>query len=138
MTGVGTELASHSQTLYGRNQQHELRQGRVRGSRTFAEDYSRKASASPQGCSTFSVSRSSARVRPRFTAATSFPSRAAACAKRNPEYTINEDPTISIPSAWRSASNAAPTRPLGTFSPKNTTSGLSTPPQDRHGGTTKE
>ena len=47
--------------------------------------HSRNASASSHGCSTFSVSSSSARVRPRLTAAIGLPALAAHCTKRRPE-----------------------------------------------------
>ena len=51
---------------------------------------------------------------------------------------MSEEPTISIASALSRWRKAASTRSRGTFSPKNTTSGLSTPPQRRHGGMTKD
>ncbi len=47
--------------------------------------HNRNASAASHVCSTFSASSPSARVRPRLTAATGFPSRAAISTKRKPE-----------------------------------------------------
>jgi alpha-ketoglutarate-dependent taurine dioxygenase len=50
-----------------------------------AKNHNKNASASSQGASTFSARNFSARVRPRLTAATGLPSRAAASMKRKPE-----------------------------------------------------
>jgi hypothetical protein len=93
-----------------------------------------KSSAAPHERSTFRVSSASARVRPRFTAAMGLP----AAANRYPEYTISEDPTTSMASARARPAIAAATRSVGTLSPKNTTSGFSTPPQTEHAGTSNE
>ena len=51
---------------------------------------------------------------------------------------MSEEPTISMASASSRCRMAASTRSRGTFSPKNTTSGLSTPPQRRQDGTAKD
>ena len=50
---------------------------------------------------------------------------------------MSDEPTISMASAWARCWLAASTFSRGTFSPKNTTSGFSTPPHCRQGGTIK-
>src|SRR5260370_42683522 len=61
--------------------------------------YSRDDKAVSHRPSTLSVNRSSARVRPRLTAAIGKPRRAATWPKRKPEYTIRYEPMMSIASA---------------------------------------
>src|SRR5258708_6183652 len=79
------------------------RRGR-RSSKSAGHDYgfghySRNDKAVSHRPSTLSVNRSSARVRPRLTAAIGMPRRAAAWTKRRPEYTIRDEPMMSIASA---------------------------------------
>ena len=55
--------------------------------------------------------------------------------KRKPENTISDEPTTSRPSLSAIASRQRCTRSAGTDSPKNTTVGLSMPPQKPQSGT---
>jgi hypothetical protein len=57
--------------------------------------------------------------------------------KRKPEYTTSDEPITSSASAASIAANASAVRAAGTPSPKNTTSGLSMPPQWTHQGSWK-
>src|SRR5699024_2277498 len=95
------------------------------------------ASSAPQSPSNLSSSSSSARVLPRLMAASGRPCLAAARAKRNPDHTIRDEPTTSMASACSNCCQARAIRALSTTPPKNTTSGLSTPPQTGQGGTLK-
>ncbi|HVY32731.1 MAG TPA: hypothetical protein VHB79_39620 [Polyangiaceae bacterium] len=95
------------------------------------------SSSSPTLPLSFSDESSSARVLPRLTIAMGTCKRAAARAKRKPEKTINDVPAISNVRAPSSASITVVTRAAGTFSPKKTTSGLSTPPHASQGATRK-
>jgi hypothetical protein len=79
----------------------------------------------------------SPRVMPRFTIAIGLPAWLAWRTKRNPEYTISDDPTTIKAAARATCFVASATRPAGTDSPKKTTSGLTTPPQRVQSGTTK-
>src|SRR5690606_1874283 len=90
-----------------------------------------------QSASSLSMARSSARVRPRLRIATGIPASAAIRAKRKPDQTISDEPTTSIASLACRAAVASSTRTRGTLSPKNTTSGLSMPPQAGQSGTSK-
>ena len=75
------------------------------------------------------------RVAPWFTITTGIPSDAACRTYRNPDMTVNDDPSTTSADDADTSEKHASTRGFGTFSPKNTTSGLSTPPHDRQSTT---
>ena len=84
----------------------------------------------PSGASSLAVARSSPRVAPWFTITTGTPSDEARRTYRSPDITVNDDPSTTSAEEEDTREKHASTRGLGTFSPKNTTSGLSSPPQE--------
>jgi hypothetical protein len=91
----------------------------------------------PSGASIFPAASSSPRVAPWLTITTGIPSVAACLTYRSPDMTVSEEPrTTSADDAETSAKHSS-TRAFGTFSPKNTTSGLSSPPHARQSTTVK-
>ena len=100
--------------------------------------HSRKASAASHGCSAFNASRWSARVRPRLIAADRFAGARRrldeAEARIDHQRRADDQHRVGV---FEMAHRRLDARSRGTFSPKNTTSGLSTPPQCGQVGTTK-
>ena len=78
---------------------------------------------------------SSPRVVPWFTISTGIPSDAACRTYRSPDMTVNDDPSTTTAEDEDTSEKHCSTRGLGTFSPKNTTSGLSRPPHERQSAT---
>ncbi len=87
--------------------------------------------------SSFATARRSLRVAPRFTMTTGSFRRVAWSTSRTPEFTVSDEPTTSSASASATIETASRNFSAGTNSPKNTTSGFSTPPHTEQSGTRK-
>src|SRR5258708_11136431 len=104
------------------------------GDLAYSSEAITSRNASPHVASTFSEASSSPRVGPMLTMAIGIPRSAACFTNRKPDHTVSDEPTTSRASALLTAAIEVATFSRGTDSPKNTTAGLSTPPQRRHGG----
>jgi hypothetical protein len=89
----------------------------------------------PSGASSLAAARSSPRVVPWFTITTGTPSDEACRTYRSPDITVNDEPSTTTAAEEDTREKHSSTRGLGTFSPKNTTSGLRTPPHERQSTT---
>ena len=89
----------------------------------------------PSGASSRAAASSSPRVVPWFTITTGISSDEARRTYRSPDITVNDDPSTTTADEEDTSEKHSSTRGLGTFSPKNTTSGLSSPPHARQSTT---
>src|SRR5690606_18801141 len=141
---VGEALDAAGPVPVGLAVAHEEEFGhRRRFSRTPPGNAERQLRASRSAPSTslvpasiFTLARVSPFVSPRLTTTIGTRRFAAWSSSRMPELTTSEDPAMRSASAPRTRALALRNLPVGTNSPKNTTSGLRMPPRTLQSGTT--